>query len=164
MLAARLISLIETHAASLTQETMEDILTNDRTRSFARLPKDELESRISALFQNLSKWIGAQDEDAIREEYEHWGRTRFREGIPLREIIYVLILSKRHLRRFIREHGLVAFSGDQVTPGELVPLELYSIQELNYMIGDFFDQALYSLASGYEAAAKSSAKAARPAA
>jgi hypothetical protein len=28
----------------------------------------------------------------------------------------------------------------------LVPVELYDIQELNYMAGDFFDNALYYLA------------------
>ena len=40
-----------------------------------------------------------------------------------------------------------------VTPDELVPVELYAIQELNYLIGNFFDQALYHLVRGYEAAA-----------
>jgi hypothetical protein len=43
-----------------------------------------------------------------------------------------------------------------VTPDELVPVELYGIQELNYMVGDFFDKALYYLALGYENAAKKS--------
>jgi hypothetical protein len=40
-----------------------------------------------------------------------------------------------------------------VTPDELVPVELYSIQELNYLVGDFFDLALYHLVRGYESAA-----------
>jgi hypothetical protein len=47
----------------------------------------------------------------------------------------------------------VEFSGDRVTPNELVPVELYAIQELNYLAGDFFDKALYHLVRGYEAAA-----------
>jgi hypothetical protein len=65
-----------------------------------------------------------------------------------------MILAKAHLRRFIREHGLVDFSGDRVTPSELVPVQLYAIQELNYMVGEFFDRALYHLTRGYEAVAK----------
>ena len=40
-----------------------------------------------------------------------------------------------------------------MTPDELVPVELYSIQELNYLVGDFFDRALYHLVRGYESAA-----------
>jgi hypothetical protein len=51
---------------------------------------------------------------------------------------------------------MVAFSGDRVIPDELVPVELYGIQELNYMVGEFFDRALYHLVGGYEAAAMTS--------
>ena len=156
MLASRLIQLIETHAQSLTREAMDDILTNVHTASFRQVPKSELEPRVAAIYQNLGKWIGDPSEGAVREEYEYWGRMRLHQGIPLSEIIYCVILTKKHLSRFIREHGLVAFAGDRVAPGELVPVELYGIQELNYMVGDFFDKALYFLVSGYEAAAKTS--------
>jgi len=153
MLANRLIQLIENHARSLTQEAMQDIVTNENTTSFRRVPKAELEPRIAALYQNLGKWIGDPKDDEIRQEYEQWGQTRFRQGIPFSEIVYVLMLTKKHLRKFIREHGLVTFSGDRVTPDELVPVELWAIQELNYLVGDFFDRALYYLVRGYESAA-----------
>jgi len=154
MFAPRLIQLIETHAHSLTTEVMDDILTNAHTTSFRNVPKAELELRIADLYQNLGKWIGDPSERSVRGEYEYWGRSRVRQGIPLSEVVYCVILAKKHLRRFIREHGLVEFRGDRVTPSELVPVELYGIQELNYMVGDFFDKALYYLASGYETASK----------
>jgi hypothetical protein len=91
----------------------------------------------------------------VRDEYEEMGRTRFGEGVPLSELIYAVILTKTHLRRYIREHGATDFAGDRVTPDELLPVALYSIQELNYQVGDFFDRALYHLARGYEAEAGS---------
>ena len=153
MLANRLIQLIENHSDSLTQQLLQDVLANEMTTSFRRVPKGELKPRIAALYQNLGKWIGNPNEDDIRQEYEGWGRNRFRQGILFSEIVYVLILTKKHLRKFIREHGLVTYSGDRVTPDELVPVELYSIQELNYLVGDFFDRALYHLVRGYESAA-----------
>jgi hypothetical protein len=156
MLASRLIQLIETHADSLTREAVVDILTNERTRSFRQLPKEELEPRVAALYQNVAKWIGGPNEEAVRQEYENWGRMRFHQGIPLCEVLYSVILTKKHLRRFIREHALIGFPGDHVTHGERLPVELYAIQELNYLVGDFFDQALYCLAQGYEAAARPS--------
>ena len=106
--------------------------------------------RIAALYQNLGKWISDPKDNEICQEYELWGRSRFRQEIPFSEIVYVLMLTKKHLRKFIREHGLVTFSGDQVTPDELIPVELYAIQELNYLVGDFFDRALYYLVRGYE--------------
>ena len=61
-------------------------------------------------------------------------------------------LTKTHLRRFIRDHGLVVFSSDRVTPDELVPVQLDGVQELNYMVGELFDRALYHL--GFDSAAR----------
>jgi hypothetical protein len=54
------------------------------------------------------------------------------------------------MRRYIREHGLVDFAGDRIASQELLTVELLSIQELNYQIGEFFDRALYHLARGHE--------------
>ena len=153
MLGARLLQLIQAHAGSLTNEVIMDLRTNERTASFRRLSSSNLESRIGALYSNLGRWIGDSDENAVRVEYEEMGRRRFRENVPVSEIVYVLLLTKQHLRRYIRDHGLVDFAGDRTMPEELLPLELHSIQELNYQVGEFFDRALYHLARGYEAEA-----------
>jgi hypothetical protein len=153
MLGARLLQLIQAHAGSLTHEVITDLRTNERTPSFRRLSVPSVESRIGALYSNLGRWIGDADDNAIRVEYEEMGRRRFREDVPISEIVYALLLTKRHLRRYIRDHGLVDFAGDRMMPDELLPLELHSIQELNYQVGEFFDRALYHLARGYEAEA-----------
>ena len=153
MLGARLLQLIQSHAGSLTSEVMTDLRTNERTPSFRPLSPSGLESRIGALYSNLGKWIGDADENAVRDEYEEMGRRRFRDGVPVSEIVYALLLTKHHLRRYIRDHGLVDFAGDRMMPDELLPLELHSIQELNYQVGEFFDRALYHLARGYESEA-----------
>ncbi|HEY1484082.1 MAG TPA: hypothetical protein VGF19_15230 [Candidatus Acidoferrum sp.] len=150
MLSIRLIKLIETHADALTHEVVEDLLTNEYTPAFHRIPAGDLAPRVLRLYQHLGNWIGDPKDDAIRVEYEDWGRIRCRQGVPLSEVVYSLILTKKHLRRYIREHASIIFSGDAVTPGEFVPLELFSIQELNYVVGDFFDRALYYLTRGHE--------------
>ena len=156
MLSRQLIKLIETHAESLTQEVVQDVQTNKHTRSFLRIPKEQLSFRVLAVYRNLGNWIGEPKDDAIRHEYEEWGRIRCEQGIPTSEIFFCLILIKKHLRSYIREHAAVVFSGDRLVPGEMVPLELYSIQELNYVVGDFFDRALWYLLRGYEFQAKAS--------
>jgi hypothetical protein len=150
MLGARLLQLIEAHAGPLTRETIRDLTTNEHTTAFRRLRQVDLEPRVSLLYRNLSNWIGDADDEAVKHEYEEMGRTRFREGVPVSELVYAIMLTKRRLRQYIRDHGLVDFSGDRVTPDELLPLELHSIQELNYQVGEFFDRALYYLVRGYE--------------
>jgi hypothetical protein len=153
MLGARLLLLIQAHAGALTHDVVHDLRTNGRTSTFRRLDIADVETRVSALFQNLGKWIGEADENAVRLEYEEMGRARFREGVPVSELVYALLITKRHLRVYIREHGLVDFVGDRIASQELLPLELHSIQELNYRVGEFFDRALYHLARGYESEA-----------
>ena len=150
MLGGRLLLLIQAHAGSLTHDVVRDLVTSERTPAFRRLATASVEERVSAFFYNLAKWIGDPDERPVKAEYEGMGRTRFRDGVPISEMIYALVISKQHLRRYIREHGLVDFAGDRVVPDELLPLELQSVQELNYQIGEFFDRALYHLARGYE--------------
>ena len=154
MLSVRLIQLIEAHASSLSHEVVRDLLVNERTPSYRSIPNEELRTRILSFFQNLGNWIGDPNDNAIHAEYEEWGRIRCRQEIPISEIVYSLIIMKKHLRRYIREHGSIVHSGDRITTGELVPLELYTIQELNYLVGDFFDRALYYLTKGYEVQVK----------
>jgi hypothetical protein len=153
MLGAQLLRLLQAHAGAITHSVIRDLTTNERTPSFSRLKSAELESRVAALYWNLGNWIGNPNEDAIRDEYEKQGRLRCREGVRVSELVYALLLSKQHLRRYIRDYGLVEFAGDRVVPDELLPLELHSIQELNYQVGEFFDRALFYLARGYEAEA-----------
>jgi hypothetical protein len=157
MLGSRLLLLIQAHAGSLTHDVVTDLMTNERTPAFRRLNPADVETRVAALFYNLGKWIGDADEDAVQAEYEDLGRTRFREGVPVSELVYALVITKNHMRRYIREHGLVDFAGDRIVPEELLPIELHSIQELNYQVGEFFDRALYHLARGFEHAAAAAA-------
>jgi hypothetical protein len=153
MLGSHLLLLIQAHAGTLTHDVVNDLLTSDRTPTFRRLNAADVETRVSALFGNLGKWIGAADERAVQAEYEDMGRSRFREGVPISELVYALLISKHHMRRYIREHGLVDFAGDRIASQELLPVELHSVQELNYQVGEFFDRALYHLARGYESEA-----------
>ncbi len=81
------------------------------------------------------------------------GPPGFRQGVPLSELVYALILVKYHLRRYVRTHGLVEFSGDPAVAGEFLPIHLHGIQEFNYMVDEFLGRAPY-LAFGYEGEAR----------
>ena len=150
MIGTRLLLLIQAHAGAITHDVVQDLRTNKHTPTFQRLDPADIDARVSALFYNLARWIGDADEHAVEAEYEDMGRTRFRQGVPVSELVYALLISKHHLRRYIREYGFVDFAGDRVVPQELLPVELHSVQELNYQVGEFFDRALYHLARGFE--------------
>ena len=151
MIAAKLIELIELHAAQLTRDVAHDLATNERTRGFAAVPARELEQRIFQILHDLGNWIGEPAGGHTRAEFSEWGRRRFDQGIALSEIVYAIILIKQHLRRYIQDNGVVDAAFPRVDADYVLPMHLHSLQELNVRVGRFFDEALYQLTCGYEA-------------
>ncbi len=141
MLSANLIRMIERHAEDLTAEVLKDLGANPRTPAYHRLSQDELHRRVYDVYHNLGRWLGDKTDAPIESGYLGLGRTRRLEGVPLSEVVYALIVVKEHLRSFIRRAGAVDTA-----------VELYQEEEINLMIGHFFDKAVYFTVKGYEAA------------
>jgi hypothetical protein len=127
-----LLELMETQADALTAEMLKELVTHPRTPSFRGVPREEATTRIRALHRTLAGWITKPDDDAVRAAFEDWGRTRFKQSIPVSEIVYAVLLAKEHLRR---RAG---------TPGRA------EAAALEHGIGEFFDRALYYVVRGYE--------------
>ena len=55
MLSARLVRIIEDHAEQLTGGLMDDLLSNNRTRHYHHLTREELHHRIFDVYHNLGR-------------------------------------------------------------------------------------------------------------
>jgi hypothetical protein len=154
VIAARLVELIEIHSQRITKDIVEDLLINERTRGFRAVRRTDLEQRVFQLLHHLGNWIGDPRSDKTRAEFTDWGRRRFDQGIPLSELIFAVIIIKQHLRRYISDNGLVGASYPRMEGDYVLPLHLHGLQELNAQVGRFYDEALYSLAVGYEERAR----------
>jgi hypothetical protein len=150
VIAAKLVELIEIHARQLTSDVAHDLTTNERTQGFRAVRLPDLEQRIFQILNHLGNWIGDPRSGKVQAEFTDWGRRRFDQGIPLSELIYAVIILKQHLRRYISDNGLVDASFPRVETDYVLPLHMHSLQELNARVGQFFDEALYYLAHGYE--------------
>lgn len=150
MIAAKLVELIEIHASQLTRDAARDLATNPRTPGFRAVPRQELEDRVFQIFHRLGDWIGDPKSATVEAEFGEWGRRRFDQGIPISEIVYAVIVLKQHLRRYVSDHGLVDAAFPRIDSDYVLPMHLQSLQDLNTRIGQFFDEALYHLARGYE--------------
>lgn len=139
MLAARLVQMIEAHAEEITRGVLEDLAQNPRTPSYSSLLREELHRRVHEVYRNLGRWLDEKAEGIIEASYASLGQERCAEGIPLSEVIYALILTKYHLRHYIRESGLVESA-----------VGLYQEQELHRLVGNFFDKAMYYTVRGHE--------------
>ena len=154
MIAAKLVELIEIHAPQLTRDVARDLATNERTRGFRGVHAQDLEQRLFQLLNHLGNWIGDPQSPMVRAEFSDWGRRRFDQGIPLSELISAVIILKQHLRQYIADNGVVDASFPRVEHDYVMPLHLHSLQELNARISQFFDEALYELARGWEEQAR----------
>ena len=153
MIAAKLIELIELHAEPLAADAARDLASNPHTPGFRAIPHADLSRRISALLHHLGDWVGDPRTDRVQREFTEWGARRFDQAIPLSEIVYAITVLKEHLRRYIREHGLVDASFPRVEAEYILPVHLHSLMELTVTVERFWDEALYALARGYESQA-----------
>jgi hypothetical protein len=144
MLSFRLVKAIESHAEQLTRGVVHDLQTNQRTPMYHTVPAEELHHRAHAVYSNLGRWLGEKTDQTIEAFYGELGKKRCAEGIPLCEVVYALLLTKYHLRDYIRTSGLVDSA-----------VELYQEQELQRLVGHFFDRAVYYTVKSYECEAAS---------
>ena len=150
MISAKLVELIEIHASRLTNDVTQDLVSNPRTPGFRNVSAQDLEDRVFQIFHHLGNWIGDSRSASVEAEFGEWGNRRFDQGIPISEIVYAIIVLKHHLRRYIRDNGLVDAAFPRTENDYVLPMHLYSLQDLNTRVGEFFDEALYHLTRGYE--------------
>lgn len=139
MLSVRLVRMIEEHAEELTGGVLNDLQSNPRTAAYHKLSREELHRRAYEVYRNLGRWLGQKTDETIEASYNDLGKKRCAEGVPVSEVVYALILTKYHLRDYIRSAGLVDSA-----------VELYQEQELHRLVGNFFDKAIYYTVKGYE--------------
>ena len=151
MISAKLIELIAIHARRLSEDVTQDLATNARTPGFRKVPRHELEQRVFQIVHHLGNWVGDPRAATVEAEFLEWGRRRFDQGIPISEIVFAIIVLKQHLRGYIRDNGLVDAAFPLTDSEYVLPMHLHSLQDLNTRVGEFFDEALYHLARGYDA-------------
>jgi hypothetical protein len=142
MLAARLVHAIEDHAEELTRGVLDDLGTNPRTPSYHALSRAELHRRVYEVYHHLGRWLDRTSEDVLESRYGSLGRRRREEGVPLEELVYALVLTKRHLRDYVLRSGFVQSVVD-----------LYQEEDFNLRLDQFFEEAIYYAVRGYQHAA-----------
>ena len=138
MISHRLIEQIQEAASRLTNDLIERLQTDPCCPAYRTIPRGRLIALKDDLYLNLGRWISSRSKSAVRTRYTRLGRERFLEGIPLSELIFALSVTKSMLVDFIRH----------CVPGR--PEELNLEYDLVVSIGEFFDEAIFFAATGYE--------------
>jgi hypothetical protein len=144
MISQSMVELIEKNADELAKQWLKDVRTNTNTLFYHTFNEDYLFERARNTYKNLGHWLNVTTpKQETAKFYRKIGQERFREGFPLPELIYSIILYRRHLWLFILHAGFFDSA-----------YELLRALELNNRIILFFDRAMHNAAIGYEEARK----------
>lgn len=147
MLTYRLVHLIEYHSNTLAGNLLRKVQSSERTVSYANsVPPEELKLHVREIYEHIGSWLLDKSEADIEQRYTAIGSRRAEQKVPLHELAWAIILTKQTLWEFIDD---VSFSTRIV--------EVADKQELQRLIDQFFDSAIYAATVGYQWAAEEGA-------
>ena len=143
MFYLELLQLIEDNAGDLTGRICKDLRTRAENKGYRILSDEKLGERVYDVCSKLGSWLGKDKHTRgeIRKIYTKIGRKRYREGIPLHEVVLAFMLIKKHLWLYVQEKNF--FNSKY---------ELSQALELNNNVVYFFDRVIYFVTMGYEEA------------
>lgn len=145
MVSGKFVHLIETHGDDITNRVIEEIRRRPEMAHVRALLEPELHEWREDLIENLGHWLRTENELDMAHRYEHRGKQRFEEGIPLHECVEALCLVREKMVDCVEAH---IASKDA--------MELYCEEELERRLGRFFDLLVIHFVRGYEHALRRS--------
>lgn len=135
-----LVKLIEDRADELAELMVRKVRESPRMAGYRRIGDEELGERARLVYANLEKWLEDGSEGIVEEEYSRLGQLRFQERIPLSQVVWALLLTRRNLWQFIETQGWETES------------DLQRSLDLEILVVRFFDRAILHTVRGYESA------------
>jgi hypothetical protein len=139
MVGVRLIRLVETHCDELAIGLTEKLRRSERTKDFRNIPIEELQQTAASLYQNLGEWLLKRTESDVEMHFVAIAKRRAAEGVRLPQFVWAVILSSNHLHHFLQAS---AFADTIVA--------LYGELEVQQLLNQFFERAIYYGVVGYE--------------
>ena len=141
MLAAqRLVRLIETHSDGLAASLLERTKHSEKTKNYVdKVPPEDLRQRVYEIYHHLGHWLITKKEADVEQRYLEIGALRCRQGVLLSQLIWAILLVKDNLFDFLNREAAIER-----------PTEVFGELEILQLLDQFFDQAVYYAAVGYE--------------
>ncbi|HEY6943738.1 MAG TPA: hypothetical protein VI431_01260 [Candidatus Acidoferrum sp.] len=137
----RLVHLIESHSKELAAELLSRARQSPNLASFGRVPDHELRQRVYEIYSQLGQWLVNRTEQDIELQYSEIGARRYRQGVPLSELLWAIVLTKDNLWDFLYRESWPGFE-----------IEVLAEHDMFRMIDHFFNRAMYYAARGFEQA------------
>jgi hypothetical protein len=151
MLTHKLINLIQYHSENLAASLLNQVQMSERSGSYRSVPPAELKEVVYEIYHKLGTWLLHKTDIDIEQRYLAIGARRVEQNVALNELVWVIVLTKRNLWRFIDD---VSFPGRAADNTEK--------QEMVLLLDQFFDEAIHAAIVGYESAAQKKSRSTQP--
>ena len=139
MLAYRLVRLIETHSDALATGLLQRVQTSEFTRDYRKVPPEDLKQTVYEIYRHLGDWLMGKSEFDIELRYRDIGARRAEQGVPLSQLVWVIVLTKENLWNFLKREAAIER-----------PTEIFGELEMLQLLDQFFDRAILYASIGYE--------------
>ncbi len=143
MLSIHFARLIEKHSTELADGLARRLHLSERTSAYRTIPVDTLKLQVQDIYENLSVWLTTKTEAEIAGRFSEVGRRRARQGVPVGQFSWAIVMSKEYLWQFLLREAMA----DQA-------LALLAELDFLMLLEQFFDTALYYGVSAYDEQAK----------
>jgi hypothetical protein len=97
-LVDKLIDTTRYNSEEISKQWSKAICTNPRTPSYHAIPEKKLTAQAVDFYKNLRAiYYSEKPYEEVRNFFTHYAEERYRDGIPLHESLYALIMMRRHL-------------------------------------------------------------------
>jgi len=96
--ATKLVDLTQKNTEEITRQWAKDVKTNQRTYTYHDAPEDKIILQAKDFYLNFQEmFFHEAPYEQAEEIFEKYADDRYKEGIPLHEAMYALILMRRHM-------------------------------------------------------------------
>jgi len=107
MLAYRLLRLVETHSDALAAGLLERTRNSPLLPDYTKVPPEELRQRVHEIYRHLADWLLGKSELDVEKRYLAIGARRARQCVPLSQLIWAIVLTKKNLWDFLKQEAVL---------------------------------------------------------
>ncbi len=137
--ADKLIHVTEQHANEISDQWCKAVKSNPRTPVLNAMAREKCMEFAVEFYKNLRQiYFDEPPYKRVEKYFEHYAEDRFREGLPLHEAVYALVLLRRHMWLYADFQALFLTALDQYK----------AVESINRTIR-IFDQGVYIISKKY---------------
>ena len=134
----KLIHVVEGHAEVLAKRWIEKIKEEAGAEAYLRLPETDLQKHVTEAYKEIGVYLDNSSHEMIQLHFRETGRRRYRQNLPLQEVIRAIQLARVVVWQYVLDQGMFDTS-----------MDLYKGLTLYRKLVKFFDWAVIYCVEGY---------------